>query len=86
MANIDPIRKQIELILEQSFGTQYVEKCATKEYPERYKVILTPLLEDLNRTQMRMIKDLPHVLNIRSLPNKTDTTIYFDCNPKLIQI
>lgn len=85
MANIDPIRKQIELILEQSFGTQYVEKCPTKEYPTRYKLTLTPLLFVGNWEQRMMLNDLPHTINHRCSV-VYGITIYFDCNPKFIQI
>lgn len=84
MANINLIRKQIELILEQSFGTQYVEKCSTETYPNRYKLVLTPLIESVTKTQKRMLLNLPNVITYRT----TDSRIYimFDCHPKLIKL
>lgn len=88
MAHIDPIRKQIELVLGQKFGTQYVEKCPNKEFPERYSLSLHPVTM-MDREEKRMLLGLPYVLTFRYI--RVDDyikgiKIYFRRHPKLIKI
>ena len=89
MANINPIRIEIERVLRMTFSTSYVDKCPTKKHPDRYRLKLTPYGTEHKKREAK-VKELPHVLKVEYTDGGFRTppgiAIYFDCKPSIIKV